>query len=318
MSSNEYYDTLGVKRDATADEIKRAYRRLAKEHHPDRNPGKPEAEATFKKVQTAYEVLKDPKKRSQYDEFGAAGAGDWQTDPSGQRVYRWSSDGPSINMDDLQDLFSAFGGARQRRGTPFDDIFGGFSRQQRPAERGADIERVVNLSFEQAVRGTKVEIDLVDGSGKRQTLTVNIPAGVTQGQRIRLRGKGQAGGGGGPPGDLFLVMSIRPHPRFRREGKDLYVDVPVSVAQASLGGKVDVPTLEGEITLTVPPGTGSGTKLRIKDRGVHPAGSSPGHLYAVIQIQAICDPTPEQARLLKELAATMGGGAPKKQTEKAV
>ncbi|MHC4092293.1 MAG: DnaJ domain-containing protein [Planctomycetota bacterium] len=220
MGSTDYYEVLGVTRSASADEIKRAYRRLAKKYHPDRNPGDAAAEAKFKEVQAAHEVLKDPQKRAQYDRFGPAAAGDWHTDATGQRVYTWSGGGPQINMDDLQDLFSAFGGMGSEPGSPFDDIFGragtghragrgGRTRRASAAVRGQDVERNVNLAFEQAVRGTSIEIDVVrqDGSRhNRQTLTVQIPPGVEQGGRIRVKGKGQPGRNGGPPGDLYLVV----------------------------------------------------------------------------------------------------------------
>jgi len=312
MPSRDYYEVLGVKRTATADEMKRAYRRLAKQYHPDRNPGDKSAEGKFKEVQAAYEVLKDPQKRAQYDRFGPAAVGDWQTSPNGQQVYAWSNDGPQINIDDLQDLFSAFGGGGGGSASPFEEMFGGGRggrgrQRQAPARRGQDLERPVNLSFEQAVRGAKLEIDIIQHDGKRQTLTVKIPAGVTDGQRIRVRGKGHPGAGGGPAGDLYLAISVRAHRYFRRQGKDLYIDVPLTIAEASLGAKVDVPTLDGFVTVTVPAGTSSGSKLRLTGRGIKPARGEAGDLYVVVRIAAVKTADERQARLLEELAATLHG-----------
>ena len=310
MSSKDYYDILGVSRTASADEIKRAYRRLAKQYHPDRNPNDPSAEAKFKEVQAAHDVLKDPQKRAQYDQFGPAAAGDWHTDPAGQRVYRWSSGGPEIRFDDLQDLFSAFGGMGDASGSPFADVLRGAGRRKagprRPApSRGPDSEHRVNLPFEQAVHGTTIEIDVLGSDGRRQTLDVKIPAGVEHNQRIRIRGKGSPGAGGGPPGDLYLVVSVRPHACFRRDGKDVYIDVPLTIVEASLGAKVDIPTLDGTVALTIPPGTDGGAKLRLSGRGIKPPKDKPGDLYAVVRIVAVKHPTEEQSRILTELAGTI-------------
>ena len=313
MGSSDYYDVLGVKRSASADEIKRAYRRLARKYHPDRNPNDPSAEAKFKELQAAHEVLKDPQKRAQYDRFGPAAVGDWQTTPGGEQVYSWAEGGPQINVDDLQDLFSAFGGLGGGSSSPFEDLFGraGRGRRRRRAPvvtRGQDLEHKVNLSFEQAVRGTEIELDIIgqqDSRSTRQTLSVKIPAGVEHGRRIRVRGKGQPGLNGGPPGDLYLLVAVRPHPYYRRQGKDLYVDLPLTIAEASLGAKVDVPTLEGTVTVTVPPGTSSGSNLRLAGRGVKPQRGAPGDFYAVVRIAALKSVTAEQRRLLRELAATV-------------
>jgi len=310
MPQKDYYETLGVARSATADEIKRAYRRLAKQYHPDRNAGNREAERKFKEVQAAYDVLKDPEKKSQYDRFGPAAVGNWRTDPaSGQRVYTWSSGGPHINVDDLEDLFSAFGGVGRGGRSPFDDLFGDRAHAGRPRRTaptpGQDLEHRVSISFDEAVRGTTVEFDLSsrqNGRPQRQTLTVRIPAGVEDGQRIRVKGKGQPSPDGGPPGDLYLAVSVRPHPYLRRLGKDLYLDLPLTITEASLGARIDVPTLDGEVTLTIPPGTGSGAKLRLTGRGIKPARGPAGDLYAVVRIAAVKNATERQVQLLKELA----------------
>ncbi len=317
MASKDYYEILGVSKSASADEIKRAYRRLAKQYHPDRNPGDPSAETKFKEVQAAYEVLKDQQKRAQYDQFGPAAVGDWRTDPSGQRVYTWSTAGPKISLDDMEDLFSAFGGfggmGDTRQDGPFADVFrrGGRGRERRrapAAQRGQDLEKLVNLSFEQAALGTKIEVDRIGADGRRQTLTVKMPAGVENGQRIRLKGKGNPGSDGGPPGDLFLKVNVRPHPRLRREGLDLYVDLPLTIAQASLGTKVDVPTLNGTVTITIPKGTDGGSRLRLAGQGIKLAGKPAGDLFVVVRVTAVKNPTQQQERLLRELAETLAGG----------
>ncbi|MCP4249453.1 MAG: J domain-containing protein [bacterium] len=316
MSNRDYYEVLGIDRTASADEIKRAYRRLAKEHHPDRNADDPAAEAKFKEVQAAHEVLKDPQKRAQYDRFGPAAAGNWQTGPTGEQVYSWSNEGPQINIDDLQDLFSAFGGGGAGTGSPFGDLFGqqtgfggrrGRTRRAAPPARGKDAQRKVNLAFGVALRGTSIEVDVGghNGSGRPQTLTVKIPAGVEDGQRIRVKGRGYPGSNGGPPGDLYLVVAVRPHPHWRREGRDLFVDLPLTITQASLGAKVDLQTPDGTMTISVPPGTDGGSKLRLAGQGIAKPGGLRGDLYAVTRIAALAKPTTRQRELLEELAASL-------------
>ncbi|MCH7814710.1 MAG: DnaJ domain-containing protein [Planctomycetes bacterium] len=320
MSTRDYYEVLGVDRTASADEIKRAYRRLAKKYHPDRNADDPAAEGKFKEVQGAHDVLKDSQKRAQYDRFGPAAAGDWRTGPAGEQVYSWSSDGPQINIDDLEDLFSAFGGSGAAPGSAFGDLFGqqsgfggqrGRARRAAPPARGQDVQRKVNLAFEVALRGTSIEIDVGarNGSGHAQTLTVKIPAGVDDGQRIRVKGRGYPGSNGGPPGNLYLIVSVRPHPHWRRQGRDLFIDLPLTLTQASLGAKVDLATPDGTVTITVPPGTDGGSKLRLAGQGIAKRGGSRGDLYAVTRIAVLAKPTARQRELLEELAATLDHNA---------
>ncbi|UCG33140.1 MAG: J domain-containing protein [Phycisphaerales bacterium] len=314
MANRDYYDILGVPRSAGEAEIKRAYRRLAKKYHPDRNPNDRAAETRFKEVQEAYDVLSDKEKRAAYDRFGRAGVDPQAASPRG---YAWSGSGPGggysaeFNIDDLRDLFEHGGG-----GGPFGDFFDRFAQGPRAARRharratpmrGQDLEHTVNMSFEQAVHGATFEIDLRTTTGtetKTQTLSVKIPAGVRDGQRIRLRGKGQPGVDGGPAGDLHVICCIRPHRYFRREQDDIYVEVPISIAEATLGAKVEVPSLEGRSTVTVPPGTSSGTKLRLKDRGIYNAAKKTrGHQYVVIKIVPPDKLEPQQEQLLRELLA---------------
>lgn len=286
------------------DEIKRAYRKLAKKHHPDRNPDSPAAEEKFKEVQRAFDVLGSPERRAQYDRFGEGGVGQWATDGRGQHVYRWGADS-SVNVEDLEDLFSAFGGGAQRASI-FDQFFTGFQGGGAPSpapSRGADEQRRVSLSFEQAARGAVFTVQLRSGRDARsETLEVKVPAGVADGQKIRLAGRGRPGQHGGPSGNLYLVCSVEAHPYFKRQGADVYVEVPVTVAEAALGAKIQVPTLDGRATVTLPPGTGSGTKLRLKGRGVCKSGSADrGHQYAVISIVPPKSLTDEQRRLFEQV-----------------
>lgn len=318
MPERDYYEILGVARNATPDQIKRAYRKLAKQYHPDRNPGDKSAEARFKEVQGAYEVLSDPEKRKLYDQFGHAGprggSTGWRAGPSGPRVYTWKSGGgPDIPIEDLDDLFSVFAAGGRRRsghGSIFEEFFKSAGRRgsqtAEPPEAGPDVEHPVNLTFDQAVHGTRLDLTLTDPhTGAARQFTVKVPAGVADGQRIRIRGKGGVGGAGLPSGDLYIVCRVAPHPYFRREGNDIYLDLPLTVSEAALGARVEIPTLNGRTTLTVPPGTPSGAKLRLKDQGVRPAGNKPpGHLYAVVRIVPPRHPTPEQRELFEKLRQT--------------
>lgn len=320
MAEPDYYKVLGVSRGASADEIKRAYRKLAKQYHPDRNRGDKNAETRFKEVRAAYDVLSDPEKRKLYDQFGRSDAGGgFRSGPGGQRVYTWkSSGGPDIPIEDLDDLFSVFSGGTGGAGAgAHESIFdqfvgrgrpGGGRRSQRSAGtsmRGADVEHPVDLSFMDAIRGTTIDLN-VTGTGPEagKRISVKIPAGVIDGQRIRLRGKGQPGS---PPGDLYIVCRVRPHPYFRRDGNDILLDLPLSVTEAALGAKVEIPTLAGRTMLTVPPGTPSGARLRLKAKGVQPGPGKPaGHQYAIVRIVPPKELTPEQRRLFEQLREVDG------------
>ncbi len=299
----DYYETLGVKRTATTAEIKRAYRRLAKQYHPDRNPGNASAEAKFKEVQEAYRTLVNPDKRAEYDQFGAAGVGRWQTTPQGQRVYQWGGES-RVDVEDLEDLFSAFGGGGGHASV-FDQFFGRAGRRGRSAptpQRGPDEEREVSLTFDQAIHGATLTVELESGDdSRRQRLEVKIPPGVEEGQKIRVAGR-VPGLHGGPPGDLILRCSIQPHPYFTRRGPDLYVEVPVSATEAALGAKIKVPALDGYATVTVPPGTQGGSKLRLAGRGAkNPNTGKRGDQYVIIRIVLPKTLTDEQRRLFEAL-----------------
>lgn len=281
-TSRDYYDVLGVKKNASTDEIKRAYRKLAKKYHPDRNPDDPDAEAKFKEVLEASSVLGDSEKRALFDEHGRAGVGNWNTSTNGQEVYEWGG-GSTIRAEELEELFAAFGGGGGRGGHVFDGLFGrGHARQPKPApRRGADEEHSITLTFEQAVSGCTVTVSLRDKrTGRTEKLNVKIPPGISNGQKIRLRGKAQPGSNGGPPGDRLIIVSITPHRFFRRIDNDIFIDVPLSITEATLGTKVEVPSLAGIATVTIPAGTPSGTKLRLRGKGV----ADRGDLYVVVQI----------------------------------
>ncbi len=310
MSERDYYEVLGVSRGAGETEIKRAYRRLAKQHHPDQNKGRQDAEAKFKEIQEAYAVLSDADKRSRYDQFGPAGV-----DPRfGREGGAWSrsgSGGPSIDLGDLGDIFdfsfSSGPGGGRGRSSGFEQFFRGEGAGPRAAETVArrDIEHKVTLTFEQAIRGTTLDLQLDTGRGRRQRISVSIPPGVGDGQRIRVRGKGQPGTRRRPAGDLYVACSVQPHAYFERRGNDIYVDVPITISEAGLGAKLDLPTIDGVRTVTVPPGTASRAKLRLAGLGVpSPKDGKRGDHYAVIKIVPPTDPTDEQRGLLEALAGT--------------
>ncbi len=300
MTSKDPYEILGVRRSASQDEIKKAYRRLAKQHHPDRNPHDKSAEERFKEVHAAYEVLGDPQRRTQYDRFGAGGPA--------PDVHTWSTSGTPFDdvrfnvsgFGDLTSIFEQFfANARGPRPRP---TRGKRRAAQREAPRGPDLETTIDLTFDEALRGTTRELVLAAGPTPEQRATIRfrVPPGVEDGQRIRVRGQGQDGPGG--RGDLLIACCVRPHPFFRRDGRDLLLDLPLTFAEATRGAKVEIPTLEGPMVLTVPPGTASGTKLRLRGRGVRdPQGAAVGDLYAIVRIQ----PPSELSAHARELLAAL-------------
>lgn len=283
--ATDYYSTLGVSRNASQEEIQKAYRTLARKYHPDKNPNDATAKKKFQEVQAAFEVLSDPEKRKRYDQFGA----DFESvgAAGGPRTWRYTtSSGPQPFPFDLNDLF---GGDDVEGGGGFADLFRQFSRAgggrtAARAARGNDLRHELTVPFNTAVLGGEAALTIQRQSGKVETLRVKIPAGIDEGKKIRLRGQGEPGVGGAPPGDVVLTIHVAPHPFFRRTGNRLDVRVPVTLAEAALGSKVDVPTPHGTISLTVPPNTSSGTRLRVKGHGVRPANQPPGDLFAEIQI----------------------------------
>ena len=317
MPQRDYYDVLGVGKSATAAEVKKAHRKLARKYHPDIAKDDPKAAEKFQEVQEAYEILSDPKKRQRYDEFGHAAVSGSSAQQDAYEAFRRSQTrgrggsgggggyGGGGSGGVRQDFDpSEFGNGQF--GTMFDELFGArgpFGRgggRQRPAQGpppsgGGDVEYPVTLDFYQAARGTTMPLQIRRG-GAGETIDVKIPGGVKQGSRVRVRGKGEAGG------DLFIVVNLRPHPYLRRDGLNVVMDLPVSWSEALLGGRVTVPTLDEDVTLTVPPGTGSGTKLRIKGRGAR-RGEEVGDQHCVVKIVVPKVLTPEARELAERLAA---------------
>ena len=353
MAKRDYYEILGVARDASEADVKKAYRRLAMKHHPDRNPGNPEAEAHFKEAKEAYEALSDKDKRAAYDRFGHAGV---QGGPGGG--------GFGGGGDAFSDIF----------GDVFGDIFGGGRRGGRSQVfRGADLRYDLELTLEQAVAGDSITLDIpaqvectrcagkgaepgsqpincktcgglgqvrvtqgffsiqqtcpnCGGAGatidkpcrecggrgrlrKNKTLSVKIPPGVDNGDRIRLAREGEAGRNGGPSGDLYVDITVQAHPIFTREGQNLTCEVPVSFATAALGGSVDVPTLDGSVALKIPAETQSGKLFRVRGKGVRSVRESGvGDLFCRVQVETPVNLTAEQKETLRALDASIQNG----------
>jgi molecular chaperone DnaJ len=356
LAKEDYYDVLGVPRGASADEIKRAYRKLARELHPDVNK-EPGAEERFKTINEAYSVLSDPERRQQYDQFGHAAFDD--IPPGG-------FDFGGFGFDDLGDIFSEFFG-------------GGFGRPSNRPQRGADLRYELTIEFEEAAFGAEKEISVprteicshchgnqaepgtpittcpdchgsgqvryvqqtplgqftstrtcsrcrgegktfdtpcsvCHGSGTERrmtTVSVTIPAGIDNGQSLRLRGRGEAGQRGGPPGDLLILVRIKPHDVFRREGRNVVVEVPISFVQASLGDEIKVPTLEGSVNLRIPEGTQSGRIFRLRNKGIRDV-RGPGRGDQLVKIRVVTPEklTPRQKELLREFAKAGGADLP--------
>jgi curved DNA-binding protein len=257
----DYYQELGISRGATAEDVKKAYRKLAAELHPDKNPGNTTAEARFKRVNTAHQVLSDRKKRALYDEFGEEGLREG-FNPEAARAYR-NAAGRRVSTDgnlNVEDFFSGGGGFGDLMG----DLFGGRAVRRRGPARGADLGAEVTVDFASAVRGTTVSFQRERG----EPVSVRIPPGADDGDRVRVPGQGAQGGGGGPAGDLVITIRVRPHPHFEREGLDLYLDLPVNAGEAFHGAKVPVPTPGGDVSLKIPAHAQSGQTVRLKGRGV--------------------------------------------------
>lgn len=353
MSKRDFYEILGVQKNASDAEIKKAFKRLAMKYHPDRNPDDKDAEDKFKEAKEAHDILSDPQKRAAYDQFGHAGV-----DPSAGGGFGAGAGGASFS-----DIF----------GDVFGDIFGGGGGRSRSGQRvyrGADLRYNLELNLEDAVRGTSVNIrvptlvtcDECGGSGakkgtspvtcttcgghgqvrmqqgffslqqtcprchgtgqmitdpcgkchghgrveKHKTLSVKVPAGVDVGDRIRLSGEGEAGENGGPPGDLYVHINIKEHPIFQRDGADLYCEVPIPFTAASLGGELEVPTLDGRVKLKIPAETQSGKMFRLRGKGVKPVRSGvAGDLMCRVVVETPVNLTKRQKELLKEFEESL-------------
>lgn len=287
----DYYGILGLSKDASKADIKKAYRKLAQQYHPDANKGDAAAEKRFKEISEAHAILSNDEKRAEYDhmrQFVEAG---------GQRFYGFRPGGGSgnvrVNVGDIGDLFGGGGGG----GGLFEELFG--FRGANQARRGNDLETQVELSFEDAVYGSTVEVN-----GTK----VRVPAGVKNGARIKAAARGEPGPNGGPAGDLFVVVHVRPHPYFSQgQSGDLVVHVPVTIAEAALGTKVTVPTLDGQVTLKVPAGTRHGKTLRARGKGAPLPSGGKGDLLAKIEVEVPQKLTKEEKELLEKFAEVHNG-----------
>jgi molecular chaperone DnaJ len=345
VAYKDYYKTLGVDRQADAKAIKQAYRRLARKHHPDLNPGKKGAGERFKEINEAYEVLSDPEKRRRYDTLGA----DWQRYAEGAPGggpgfqdfggYRVHVD-PGGDAGDFSEFFRTFFGdlggrarggrtGRAEDGRPFEEAFGGrgpFGRARGP-RRGDDVQAPVEITLEEAAQGTRRTLDLplpepcstCGGTGRQgqavcptchgtgettrvSRVEVKIPAGVRDGSRVRVAGEGTAGAGGGERGDLYLQVRVAPHPVFERREDDVYVDLPLAVWEAALGGEVEVPTLRGKVTMKVPPETSSGKTFRLPGYGFpRLRGGGQGDQLVRVKVVLPSDLAPRERELFEEL-----------------
>lgn len=301
MPGKDYYQILGVSKNATEEEIKRAYRKLAMKYHPDRNPNKKEAEEKFKEINEAYAVLSDKEKRRQYDTFGAEGFHQRFTQ---EDIFR------GFDFDEILSSIFGKGGRREFRfgghgGFDFSDIFGspfGYQDMGRTPQKGEDLYYELNLSLEEAAFGGEKRVSFRK-NGKVEEISVKIPKGVASGMKLRIAGKGMEGKNGGPPGDLYLQVHIREHPIFTREGDDLVVEKEIKLSEALLGTTLEVPTLEGPKRIKIPPGTQSHTKMRLKGLGMpHFQKEGRGDEYVKIIVK-IPQKLSERAKgLIQELA----------------
>jgi curved DNA-binding protein len=304
--AEDLYAALGVPKTADADALKKAYRKLAKELHPDKNPGNKASEARFKKVNHAFEVLGDPKKRKLYDEFGedalregfdadrVRAYGQWQQ----QQARGGQGRGGGVRLEDLFGGASG-GGGPEGIGDMFGDLLGRSARRRGP-QPGPDYQSSVTIDFASAVRGASLELR---PQGTDAPVTVRIPAGAAEGSRVRIAGHGGPSPNGGPAGDLLLDIHVTPHPWFRREGDDLHLDVPITVAEAYRGAKVKVPTITGSVTLKVPERTQSGHVVRLGGKGVARKGQPAGDLYVHFMVHVPSEASPEVEALIDKLAA---------------
>jgi len=301
MAARDYYNVLGVAKNAGDEEIKRAYRKLAMKYHPDRNPNKKEAEERFKEINEAYAVLSDKEKRKQYDTFGAEG---FQQRFTQEDIFR------GFDFDEI--LSNLFGGRGRREtrfagrsGADFGDFFGrqgGFRDTGRMPQRGEDVVYEIAISLEEAASGGEKRISYRK-NGKVEEVSVKIPRGIASGKKLRLSGKGMEGRNGGPPGDLYLQVSVREHPLFSREGDDLLVEKEISFSEAVLGTTIEVPTLEGMKKVKVPPGTQSHTRMRLKGLGMpHFQGEGRGDEYVKVIVKVPKKVTEKNRGLIQELA----------------
>jgi molecular chaperone DnaJ len=322
MSKRDFYEVLGVARGASDEDIKKSYRKLAMKYHPDRNKGRKDAEARFKEAKEAYEVLSDKEKRAAYDRFGHAGV-----DPSMAAGAGAAGGGPGFDFNEVFRQARARGGAQggpgpqgggfegfHFEGDPseiFEGLFGGGGRRaaSRP-RKGADLTYLMNISLEQSAHGFETMISVPGDDGTTKTLEVKIPAGIRDGQKVRIAGQGHAGANGAPPGDVLVQIAVDAHPRFEREGDDLVTRVAISQPKAALGGEIEVATLDGHVAMTIPPGTQPGRRFRLRGKGIKGMKSGDyGDLYVQVQVETPTHLTAEQQALYRQLDASLQAAA---------
>lgn len=308
-NKRDYYEVLGVKRNATAAEIKKNYRKLARKYHPDVNPGNKQAEERFKEISGAYEVLSDKEKRKLYDQHGHM-AFQSGFDPS--RTYAYTSNmGEEFGGFDSRgfDPGSIFGDRFGGLGDIFQQVFGGRRGAASPprpdSAKGRDLTYTLEISLEEAAKGTTTQIEISRTNGgsasRTEAISVKIPPGVNEGSKVRVPGKGEPGIRGGPSGDLYITTKVRPHPFFERKGNDLHCQVPITLTEAVFGAKIEVPTIDGPITMTIPEGTQGGQTFRLKGKGVpYLKGAGRGDQYVSVQITLPRDLDPVSKELLRQ------------------
>jgi molecular chaperone DnaJ len=287
MTKKDYYAVLGVSKSASEDEIKKAYRKLAMRYHPDKNPGDKKAEEKFKEVTEAYDVLSDPKKRANFDQFG-------DFDPTGGFYQRPRGQGP-----EFQDVF----------GDLFGDLFRGASGPRRP-RKGADLRYNLRISLEEAAKGCEKIIHFMRQRNAVPTeakLSVKVPSGVRTEQKLRLSGEGDDLGPGSTPGDLYVVIDVQEHPLFKLEGNDIVLELPITFIQALTGAEIEIPTLTSKILVKIPPGSTSGTILRIKNKGFPSSdGFSAGDMRVKLQVDMPTKISAAEKKLIEEMSKTLG------------
>ena len=305
--SKDLYKILGVSKGASTDDIQKAYRAAARKYHPDLNPDDTSAKEKFQEIQSAYEILSDPEKRQMYDRYGSS------FEQMNQGAGGAPGSGNPFQDIDLGEIFgSGHGGA-------FADLFKHFAegqgagqhrrtRRRSARQRGTDIQHSVMVSFHDAVLGGEVALPVMEqGRPSGKTINVKIPAGIGDGKKIRLRGQGNSGSNGGPPGDLIVTVQVGAHPYFRRTGNDLEITVPITLVEAAQGGKIDVPTPKGTISVSVPAGAKSGQRLRVRGMGVETKAGEKGDLFVQLQLTLPDHLDDDQKQLLQQVEAKRTG-----------
>jgi DnaJ-class molecular chaperone len=298
----DYYKTLGVPRNASLADIQKAYRELARKHHPDMNPDKPDAVKKFQEIQAAFDVLNNPEKREMYDRYGSS------FETMGQGAPQNPNWGPGpqggFNAEDF-DFGQFFGERFGEGGAGLGDIFShvrrATSRGAGTKRRGADVTSEITIPFTTAIGGGDIQLSLRRQSGETETIVVKIPPGIEDGKKMRLRGKGEPASGRGAAGDLLLTVHVAPHPFFARRGNDILVRLPITLGEAVAGASVDVPTPGGTVSLHIPPGTSSGKKLRIKGHGVSPKSGAKGDMLAEVLIVLPPNLTDEDRETIRQI-----------------